>query len=81
MINSTKILNHSGWECKHYDCSDLKIQETTRIASLFPEMSRRDHLVMEPVLIWFHSFVEFALSLRKKDTSSIEIALSYTLFQ
>ena len=46
MINSTKSLNHTGWECKHYDSLDFKIQETTRIVSPFPEMSRIDHLVM-----------------------------------
>ncbi len=46
MMNSTKSLNHSGWECKHYDSPDFKIQGTARIVSLFLGMRRIDHLAM-----------------------------------
>ena len=46
MINSTKSLNYTGWECKHYDSPDFKIQGTARIVSLCSEMRRINKLAM-----------------------------------
>lgn len=65
MINSAKSLNHTGWECKHYDSPDLKYRNNQNDKLIF-RMGRIYNLAMNRFLFgYIHSWKSFYLFEKK----------------